>query len=153
MIFWLSVILLIVGSLIIASPSILKNIFKKDKHENIRHFFAYHDETFVFVGGIIDTIAALAVAIMLLVIVSAHTGVDATIEQDREHCKALEFKVDSKSYRDEFGLLNKEVIDEIQAWNEELTYNKHIQRDFWLGIFYPNIYDEFQTIDYERYCK
>ena len=25
--------------------------------------------------------------------------------------------------------------------------------NFWVGIFYPNVYDEFKTIDYENYSR
>jgi len=49
--------------------------------------------------------------------------------------------------------LNKEVIDEIQDWNENITYYKNIQKDFWVGIFVPNVYDQFETIDYTKYGR
>ena len=59
------------------------------------------------------------------------------------------YKAETESYYDEFGLLNKDVIDEIQKWNEDLVFNQEMQDNFWLGIYIPNIYDEFQTIDYK----
>ena len=59
------------------------------------------------------------------------------------------YKAETESYYDEFGLLNKDVIDEIQKWNEDLIFNQEMQDNFWLGIYIPNIYDEFETIDYK----
>jgi anaerobic ribonucleoside-triphosphate reductase len=53
--------------------------------------------------------------------------------------------------RDEFGFLGKEIIDEVQNWNEDIRYYKAAQDDFWVGIFHPNVYDEFETIDYDTY--
>ena len=35
-------------------------------------------------------------------------------------------------------------MDEIRKWNENLAYHKEIQCDFWVGIYYPNVYDNFE---------
>ena len=40
----------------------------------------------------------------------------------------------------------KELVSEIQYWNSDLAYRKTIQRDFWVGIYYPNVYDQFEFI-------
>ena len=42
----------------------------------------------------------------------------------------------------------QEIIDEIQEWNADVRFYQRIQDDFWLGIYFPNVYDEFTTIDY-----
>ena len=60
---------------------------------------------------------------------------------------ALTYKSQTESIRDEFGIVNKDYIDEVQEWNEDIASNQRMQRDFWLGIFIPNIYDDFELID------
>ena len=105
------------------------------------------------VGGIIGCIGGVALFIMLIILPLGHLGIDGYVEADKERYKALTYKVESDSCRDEFGLLSKEVIDEIQEWNEAVVKGKTLQRDFWVGIFYPNIYDDFETIDYEKYVR
>lgn len=151
MLFWLFIIFLIVGIVIANISKNLWKIFKADKHPKLHDFFYCSDDGIFMTGVLIIIISTVCLVFAICFICVNCMGVDAKVEQMREQYRALEFKVDSQSYRDEFGLLNKEVIDEIQAWNEDVTYIKHIQRDFWLGIFWPNVYDEFQTIDYERY--
>lgn len=74
-------------------------------------------------------------------------------KKSKERYNAIIYKVESGACRDEFGLLNKKVIDEIQDWNESVTYNKNIQEDFWVGIFIPNVYDQFEIIDYTKYGR
>ena len=90
---------------------------------------------------------------MLIIICGQYIGVDAQVEKNKEIYNAIEYKVTSGSCRDELGLLSKEVIDEAQEWNKDVAYYQNIQDDFWVGIFYPNIYDQFEIIDYKNYNK
>lgn len=43
-------------------------------------------------------------------------------------------------------LQNEHYISEIIRWNTTISTGKSIQRDFWVGIFIPNIYDDFDII-------
>lgn len=111
------------------------------------HFYEFES----FFGWFIGLGSGIIAIIMLIAIICAHLGTDAKVELWREQYKALTYKLESGKCRDEFGLLSKEIIDEIQNWNQDVVYNKSIQKDFWIGVFYPDIFDEFETIDYERY--
>lgn len=93
------------------------------------------------------------ILIMLIVLPLNHIGINAEIEKSKEIYNAITYKIESGVCRDEFGLLNKEVVDEIQSWNTDLKYKQNIQDDFWMGIFYPNIYDQFECIDYSNYKR
>lgn len=44
----------------------------------------------------------------------------------------------------------KEIHEKITEWNTDLAFKKEAQRDFWVGIFYPNIYDEIDFIEFEE---
>ena len=132
MLFWLFIILFVVGI-------ILYKVFEFE-------FF------FVFCY-VISIISGLAVIISLFIIIGEYTTMDSYLEKTREQYKAITYKIESDSCRDEFGLLNKEVIDEIQEWNKDVRFYQNIQDNFWLGIYYPNVFDEFETIDYESFEK
>lgn len=125
MLFWLCLIVLIVGIVLVT----------------VRDSWVT-----VIVSGFI-------MAVMVIVLVGNYIGVNAQVEKLKERYNAITYKVESGACRDEFGLLNKEVIDEIQDWNESITYNKNIQENFWIGIFIPNVYDQFETIDYTKYGR
>lgn len=149
MLFWLCLVVLILGV-----GLIMVGCIDWDYEKNKLFNFLYdNDENLKVIGGVITVIAGIIMAIMLCILPCMYIGVDAQVEKSKEIYKAITYKVESGVCRDEFGLLNKEVIDEIQSWNENIIYNQKIQRNFWVGIFYPNVYDQFETIDYERYSK
>ena len=149
MLFWLCLIILIIGIGLIAAGCIDWN-YKKNKLFN---FLYDNDDTLKIVGGITTLISGFIMIIMITILCCMYIGIDARVEQSKETFDAITYKVESGACRDEFGLLNKEVIDEIQSWNESVIYNKKMQNDFWAGIFYPNVYDQFETIDYEKYGR
>lgn len=43
-------------------------------------------------------------------------------------------------------LQNEHYISDIIRWNTTISTGKSIQRDFWVGIFIPNIYGDFDII-------
>ena len=104
-------------------------------------------------GKVVAVISGIVIAIMISILCGQYMSVDAYLEKNRETYKALTYKIESNSCRDEFGLLSKELIDEVQEWNQDVRYYQKIQRNFWVGIFYPNVYDEFETIGYEKYVR
>ena len=42
---------------------------------------------------------------------------------------------------------NDYAVDDIMKWNESITINKKYQRDFWIGPYVPNVYDDFDCIE------
>ena len=149
MLFWLSLILIALGLFIAFIPYFADKWIDEKSHEELYDFLAC--DAFVYTGTLIFIISAVAALVMLIIISTSQIGNRALMAKNQERYNALIYKVESDSYRDEFGLLNKEVIDEIQEWNEDLAFRKSNQRDFWIGIFIPNIYDDFEKIDYEKF--
>ena len=149
MIFWLCLAILIIGIGLIVLGCI-----DWDYEKNKFFDFLYdNDDTLKFICGITTFISGFIMIIMITILCCMYIDIDAIVEQSKETFDAITYKVESGVCRDEFGLLNKEVIDEIQSWNESIIYNQKMQNDFWVGVFYPNIYDQFETIDYEKYGR
>ena len=142
--FWLFVIIMVIGIGLIIVGS-LKWDYKK------HHFLWSYDETILAVGWVTSIVSGIVALIMLGCIIGVHTNIEAHLESDRETYSALVYKMECTTCRDEFGFLSKEVIDEVQMWNKDVRYHQAAQNDFWVGIFIPNVYDEFKTIDYESY--
>lgn len=144
MLFWLFVIIGLVGVGLIV-------VGVRDWDSEKHHFLWRYDSEIVGTGITIIVIAGIAIIISLLCICSSYIGIDAYVAKNQERYEALTYKIESGACRDELGLLSKEVIDEIQEWNEDVKYHQNIQDDFWMGVYYPNIFDQFKTIEYTSY--
>ena len=135
MIFWLCVIILVV-SIVIAI------IADREFWEGVE-----------IVSCIIAVSDGIAIIVMAILLCINYSTADADIARNEEIYRALTYKVESEACKDEFGLLSKEVIDEIQEWNESVLHYQKMQDNFWIGIFYPDVFDQFKTIDYNKYSK
>ena len=74
---------------------------------------------------------------MACVIFTARVTAEGIEEGRYQQYNALMYKAETESIRDDFGIVNKEYIDEIQSWNEELAKNRAYSSNIWIGIFYP----------------
>lgn len=133
----------------IVAEKIGKKNWDREKHP----FLYWHDEKIEVFGCLTTVVSGVVAIIMLFIIILSHSNVEARLEREREIYDALTYKMESTTCRDEFGFLSKEVIDEVQEWNKDVRYHQAVQDDLWIGIFYPNVYDEFETISYESYNK
>lgn len=142
MLFWLFIILTMVGIVL---------WFLGNKRWDYDTFMRKCEGAFVALGMTLTLVGAIASIATILMIGTSYCDSFAYVAKSQARYDSLVFKLENTDCRDELGLLNKEIIDEVQTWNEDVAYHKTIQRDFWVGIFYPNIYDEFELIDLNRF--
>ena len=131
MLFWLFVIVMVVG----ISLLILDNCFL------FKNNWAFN------MGTTMTTIGFLAVLVSIIIIFFSHMGLDAKVEKHNARYESLVYQYENNIYENDNDLGKKELMDDIQEWNEDLSYYKEIQYDFWLGIYYPNIYDQFEKVE------
>lgn len=97
---------------------------------------------------LLATIAVVLTLIALLIstigLASVYIGADASVAKWETHYESLTYQLENNLYDNDIG--KKELMDEIREWNEDLAYCKEIQRNFWVGIYYPNIYDNLEFI-------
>ncbi len=130
MLFWVLVILTIIG--------IFLTVIEKGR-ENIIAFCIFL---------LISSICATTILCMLAEIIKAQTLADASRGKNEERYKALLYKAQAEAIRDEYGIISKEYIDEVQAWNEEVAEYQACSDNFWIGIFFPKkVFEGFETID------
>ena len=107
-----------------------------------KRFGDYSGPFFVIV--IIGFIVAI---IMLIVIIVENTNVDAYVAENQMRYEMLVYQYENDIYDNDNDLGKRDLMEDIQEWNEDLAYYREAQDDFWVGIFHPNVYDQFEFIE------
>lgn len=89
----------------------------------------------------------LAFIIMIIVMCYSYIGIDGYIAKNQVRYETLVYQYENDIYDNDNDLGNKDLMEDIQEWNEDLAWYKENQDDFWIGIFIPNVYDQFEFIE------
>lgn len=95
----------------------------------------------------ITGLSGVAVVVSLIILFFNHVGVDATIASKNIEYKSLVYQYNHDVYDNDNDIGKKELYKEIQDYNSSLASNQKLQDDFWVGIYLPNIYDQFEFIE------
>ena len=112
MIFWLSIIIFAVGVVILIANRIGESLSYEYEYSNVSATVLVLGVAVAFIGAVYLLIAGLLLAI-------SQTTVTATRQANAEKYKALTYKLESEACRDQFGLLNKEIVDEVQRFGND----------------------------------
>ena len=135
--FWLMLILVGVGIGVI--------ILGKWMYDNTKY-----DTSWLYgTGWGIVIIAEIVAVIMAFVIIDSHTNIEARTAKNQQRYNSLVYQLENNLYDNDNDLGKKELYEDIEGWNIDLAYYQKAQDDLWMGIFYPNIYDQFEFIKYE----
>lgn len=100
----------------------------------------------VAISGEISTVlSGAAIVISLLIIIVNYIYIDAEVAGSKQTYDSLVYQYENNIYEDDL-VGKKELYNQIQDWNEDVVYFQTIQDNFWVGIYYPNVYDQFETI-------
>lgn len=124
MIFWIVVILMVIA---------------------IALEFIFDDWFEIWAG--IGAFSFVVAAIMLIILISNNVGSDAKIAKYQARYDSLVYQYENDIYDNDNDLAKRDLMEDIEAWNTDIAYYKQIQKNFWVGIFYPNIYDYFDFIE------
>lgn len=89
-----------------------------------------------------------AAALFLAVVICINIiPADGHVESSKARYESLVYQYENNMYDNDNDIGKKQLMNQIQHWNEDLAFNKEMQRDFWIGIFIPNVFDQFKYID------
>lgn len=132
MVFWL-----VVAALII---SIIMIMFK-DK---------INDDYYIIVdvSEVISVVLGVVILFMTVAICIGNFGADAKAAKYKERYDSLVCQYENEIYCDDNVVYD--LLTDIREYNEDLAYHQEIQDDFWIGVFYPNIFDQFELIELDE---
>lgn len=87
--------------------------------------------------------------VMVVVIACNYFGVPGYIASTNQTYDSLTYQLENNIYDNDNDIGKKELYDDVQRYNETIAKRKALQNDFWLGVFYPDIYDQFELIEFK----
>lgn len=135
MLYFVCILVMILGGLI---------AYKSGEDENFLAFLP---------SAAMSVIASIVVIVMTISMAVDYPAAEANHKRILAQREGIIHQMLNPQAKDELFLQNKAIFDEAKHFNEDLAYNKSIQRNFWLGILYPNIYDDIDYINYEDFYE
>lgn len=129
MLFWMTIIVMILGLIL------------------FEVLFEHDFEFSCVISGVISGLAAIALLIEIVVLAVNYIGVDGYVQEMNTRHDMLVYQYENDIYDNDNDLGKRELIEDIQNWNEDLASRKENQDDAWIGIFIPDIYDQFEFIE------
>lgn len=116
---------------------------------------SYHLDCDVGVGltAILTIMFVIAIVVSIAIMADRYSHADADIAKYQKRYESLTYQYENDFYNNDNDVGKYELVSQIECWNTDLAYRKTIQRDFWLGIYYPNIYDQFEFIKLDKEVK
>lgn len=99
---------------------------------------------------VVAAFLVIAAIVMGIIILVENSCTEATLEDLRQRGEILEYQLENNLYDNDNDLGKKELYSEIENYNSTIVKGKAMQNDFWYGIFYPDIYDRLEPIDYKK---
>ena len=98
-------------------------------------------------GIAISVIGIFGIIASVVVLAINYIGIDGYIARMNTRYEILVYQYENDIYDNDNDLGKRELMVDIQNWNEDLSSRRERQRDFWIGIYIPNIYDQFEYIE------
>lgn len=103
-----------------------------------------------FAAWIVGITCLIVTLIMSICIIDAHVSAEAAVAINEKRYESLVYQYENNIYDNDNDVVGKkQLFEEIQEWNEDLARYKVQQNDFWVGIFYADIFDQFEFIEYK----
>ena len=102
---------------------------------------------------ILTVISGIAIVVSIAIMSDRYSHADADVAKYQKRYESLTYQYENDFYNNDNDVGKYELVSQIEYWNTDLAYRKTIQRDFWLGIYYPNIYDQFEFIKLDKEVK
>ena len=128
MLFWMIIILLLVGIILWVVGGV-------------------RDSIGVGLTGVSLTVVGVcAVLFSVGIMIQNSVEAEAKVAKYKMRYDSLVYQYENDLYANDNDVGKRELMADIEYWNADLAYRKEMRRNFWVGIYVPNIYDEFEFI-------
>ena len=104
-------------------------------------------DDYIPISAGIFAIGLLGVIASVVILCVNYIGIDGDVERNQVRYDSLTYQYENYLYDNDNDVGKKELMSEIQSWNEDLAWYKTMQRNPWIGIYIPDVYDQFDFIE------
>lgn len=108
-------------------------------------FDRYGEYTWTYM--VLALVGTMGVLLSSCFLIDSRAGLDGYVSKMHTRHDVLVYQYENNVYDNDNDLGKRDLMEDIREWNEDLAYYKTNQHDFWLGIFIPNVYDQFDYIE------
>lgn len=98
-------------------------------------------------ASLVSIIMVITLVVSLCAFGCYNINVDGMIAADQKRYESLVYQYENDMYDNDNDLGKYELMQRIEDWNKELASYRAAQDDFWIGIYIPNIYDQYKFIE------
>ena len=98
-------------------------------------------------GIAISVIGIFGIIVSVVILAINYIGIDGYIARMNTRYETLVYQYENDIYDNDNDLGKRDLMEDIQRWNEDLAAIQKNQHDFWVGIYIPDIYDQFEFIE------
>lgn len=102
-----------------------------------------------FAATMIAVFTGICIVISGFILIDSYGNVEAMIAKNNQTYESLTYQLENNLYDNDNDLGKKELYNQIMEWNEDVACYQNIQDNFWFGIYYPNVFDQFKLIEYK----
>lgn len=139
MIYFLNLILFFIFTIVVVT------IYRKDKELKCGKNLAVSAccVTLMCITGVVFIMETFNIA-------NTYATIDANIAAWEQNYKTIVYQLENNMYEENsMGL--RDLMERVELWNSDLAMRKELTNNFWIGIYYPDVYDQFNFIDLSEY--
>lgn len=102
-----------------------------------------------FIGTMTIIVTTMSILISGIIMVDNYGNIEGIIASKNQRYESLTYQLENNLYDNDNDFGKKELYNQIGEWNEDVVYYQNVQDNFWFGIYYPNVFDQFKIIEYK----